>query len=176
MKVSLKSLVKISAVSALAVAPALLSPGQASAEPIGTKANYIGGGVSGSVTNGGQTGDAAATGGNITARVAIPNAPVSFRGNVLFTNENSTVIPELSYDLPVAPNTNVYATAGVSLVQKDGKNAVLGNRDALVVGVGAETQVGKNFTVYGNTKLGVDAYKGSTADAVSFQVGAGYNF
>jgi hypothetical protein len=179
MKLTLKSIVTFSTLAITLLAPALLSAGRASAEPLkGTKADYIGAGVSAGVTNGGSAtgGDAATFGGNIQGRLTTQKAPVSVRGAVLFSDETSAIMPIVTYDVPVAKNTNVYVGGGYSFVEKQGKPTPLGNKNAPVVTVGAESQLGHNLVVYGDTKWGVNAYKNSPADAVSFQAGAGFQF
>ncbi|HEY9671261.1 MAG TPA: hypothetical protein V6D11_07450 [Waterburya sp.] len=180
MKLSLKSAVIFSTLAATIIAPALLSAGRASAEPIkGTKADYIGAGVAVGVTNGGTKtpgGDAATFGGNIQGRLTTDKAPVSVRGAVLFSDDTSAIMPIVTYDVPVAKNTNVYVGGGYSFVEKQGQHTPLGNKNAPVVTVGAESQLGQNLVVYGDTKWGIDAYKNSPADAVSFQAGAGIKF
>ena len=176
MKLSLKSFVTLSALVATVIAPVLLSDGGASAQPKGTDANYFGAGVSAGVTNGGADGDAATLGGSLSGRLTTPQVPVSVRGSVLFTDETSAIIPTVSYDLPVAKNTNVYVGAGYSFVQESGKPTPLGNQNAPVVTVGAETQLGQSLVLYGNSKLGINAYQDSSASAVSFQAGAGFKF
>lgn len=178
MKLTIKSVITLSALSATLLAPALLSAGSASAQPKGTDANYIGGGVSAGVTNGGSAagGDAATLGGNIQGRITTSKAPVSLRGAVLFSDETSAIMPMVSYDVPVAKNTNVYVGGGYSFVEKDGAPTPLGNQNAPVVTVGAESQIGNNIVVYGDAKLGINAYRDSSASAVSFQAGAGFAF
>lgn len=176
MKRTFKSVVALSALAATAIAPVLLSAGGASAKPAGTDANYIGAGVSAGVTNGGQDNDAATFGGNIQGRLTTDKAPVSLRGSVLFSDETSAIIPMVSYDVPVTNNANLYVGAGYSFVEENGQPTPLGNDDAPVVAVGAEAQVGKNIVIYGDTKLGIDAYKDSSASAVSIQGGAGFRF
>ncbi len=177
MKSFLKSVVTISVLSTLVITP-LLFAGKASADQTdrGTKANYVGGGFAAGVTNGGQKGDAATFGGNITARVAAPTLPVSARGTILFSDETAAIIPEVSADLPIAKNTNLYGTLGYSFVESQGKPTPLGNQNAVVVGAGVETRVARNFTVYSNAKLGINAYKNSPAQAVSVNGGVGINF
>jgi hypothetical protein len=177
MKFTLKSAL-IAALTATAMAPALLFAGSASAQPKGTNANYIGGGVSAGVTNGGSTtgGDAATFGGNIQGRLTTPVSGVSARGAVLFSDETSAIMPMVSYDVPIAKNTNAYIAGGYSFVESDGKPTPLGNQNAPVVSVGVESQVGDSIVLYGDTKLGINAYQNSPASAVSFQAGAGFKF
>ncbi|MES1022398.1 hypothetical protein ABN584_05795 [Gloeocapsa sp. BRSZ] len=175
MKLSLKA-ATISALSALVIAPIVVAPGQAFAQPTGTNASYIGGGIAAGVTNGGQTGDAATFGGNIQARYAIPNTPVSARGAILFSNETSAIMPIVSYDVPVFNNTNVYVGGGYSFVEQNGRPTPLGNRNSFVLTTGVETQVARDIVLYSDAKLGIRAYENSPASAVSFQAGAAYRF
>lgn len=176
MKRNLKSFVTFSTLAATAIAPVLLSADMASAKPTGTDANYIGAGVAAGVTNGGQNNDAATFGGNIQGRVTTSKAPVSLRGAVLFSDDTSAIMPIVSYDVPVTNNANVYVGAGYSFIEEDGQPTPLGNKNAPVVTVGAEAQFGRNIVVYGDTKLGIEAYEDSPASAVSIQAGAGYRF
>lgn len=176
MKRTIKSVVALSALAATAIAPILLSANSASARPEGTDANYIGAGVAAGVTNGGQDGDAANFGGNIQGRITTSKAPVSLRGAVLFSDDNSAIMPIVTYDVPVTNNANIYVGAGYSFVETEGQPTPLGNSNAPVVTVGAEAQLGQNLMVYGDTKIGIEAYENSSASAVSFQGGAGIRF
>ena len=176
MKLTHRFFVTLSALAATVIAPVLLSAGSASAQPKGTDASYFGAGVSAGLTNGGQNNDAATFGGNLQGRVAAPNVPVSVRVAVPFTDESSAVIPMVTYDVPVAKNTNVYVGGGYSLNQSQGKPMPLGNKNAPVAVVGAETQIGRQVVVYGDTKVGINAYQNSSSSAVSVQAGAGFNF
>jgi len=187
----------IVAVSTLATAAIVVSGGSASAQSIGPatvtptdNANvvvvntsqkgfggaYVGGGVAAGVTNGGQQEDAALLGGNIQGRIQIPNTPVSARAAILFGPHNTAIMPMVSYDVPIARNTNAYVGAGYSFVERDGRNTPLGNQSAPVVTLGAESSVTRDVVVYGDAKWGINAYKNSTADALSFQAGVGYRF
>ncbi|MDY6781151.1 MAG: hypothetical protein SW833_01120 [Cyanobacteriota bacterium] len=174
----LKPAIALSAISAT-----ILSAGIATAQPYrvevdkpGTDASYVGAGVAAGVTNGGQTGDAATFGGNIQGRVAIPNAPVSVRGAVLFSDETSAIMPIISYDQAITNNANVYVGAGYSFVEANGKPTPLGNDDAPVIVAGGEAEVFNGVVVYGDAKWGINAYENSPADAVSIQGGVGYRF
>ena len=178
MKRLLKSFMAISASSSLIIAPFFLSAGQASAEiKKGTDASYIGAGVGAGVTSGGQgINDNATFGGNVTGRVKIENTPFSARGNVLWSDKTSAIIPELSVDVPIANKTNAYLTGGYSFVEKDGLPTSIGNKDSVVVGAGVESEVANNFLVYTNAKVGIGAYQNSDTPAVSINGGLGYRF
>jgi hypothetical protein len=177
MKRTLKSVITISALAATVIAPVLLSVGSASAEPTkGTNSTYVGAGVAAGVTNGGGENDAATFGGNVQGRIAVPKVPVSARGAVIFSDDTSAIIPTVSYDIPIAKNTNVYVGGGYSFVETDGQPTPIGNRNAPVVTVGAETQIGQDIVIYGDTKVGIDAYENTSGTAVSIQGGAGFRF
>lgn len=175
MQFSLKLSTALAALSAV-IAPSLLSAGSVSAQPVRFDGAYVGAGVSAGVTNGGQNGDAATLGGNIQGRIAVPNAPVSVRGAVLFGGDNSAVMPIVTYDQRISNNANVYVGAGYSFVDKEGQPSPLGNKNAPVITAGAEAGLSRNVVVYGDAKLGIDAYENSPADALSFQAGVGYRF
>ncbi|MDX2244477.1 MAG: hypothetical protein NW224_27705 [Leptolyngbyaceae cyanobacterium bins.302] len=188
----------IAAVSVLTTASIFVSGSTASAQSVNQNTNvnvvvvdtnsqkgfdgaYIGAGPSFSVTNGGQANTSALFGGNIQGRVNIPNTPVSARAGVLFGPNNTAIVPMLTYDVPVAKNTNVYVGGGYSFVEDKQsfgvkKNTPLGNKNAPVVVVGAEHSITRDFVVYGDAKLGIKAYENSPASAVNFTAGAGYRF
>jgi len=170
-----KTFVALSVLSSVAIAP-LFSTSKAIAQPIRYDGSYVGGGVAAGVTNGGQDNDAATLGGNIQGRIAIPKAPVSVRGAVIFGSENAAIVPSITYDQRITDNANVYAGVGYSFVDKDNKPTPLGNRDSVVLTVGAEAEVVKRVVVYGDAKWGINSYENSPADALSFQAGVGYRF
>ncbi|MDF5707115.1 MAG: hypothetical protein PUP90_05385 [Nostoc sp. S4] len=175
----LKYFLTISALSSLIVTPIFLSTDRASAETQkGTDASYVGAGIAAGVTSGGQAGtnDDATFGGNVTGRLKLGNTPFSARGNVLWSDKTSAIIPEVSFDVPIANKTNAYLTGGYSFVEKDGSRTPIGNRDAVVVGAGVESEVANNFLLYTNTKVGISAYQNSDTPAVSINAGIGYSF
>lgn len=180
MKRLLKSFVTISTLSSVVVVPLLLSAGQASAMPQptknGTDASYIGVGVSAGVTNGGQKNDAAGIGGNVTGRLKIGDSPLSARGQVLWGNETTAIIPQISADLGIAKGTNAFVGVGYSFVENNGKPSPLGNKDGVALTAGVESELGNSFMVYSNATLGVDAYKNSPASALNINGGVGYRF
>ena len=182
MKRLFKSVLTLSTLSALVFAPALLPAGKASAQsaiqPTGTNASYLGGGISAGVTNGGSDryDDDSQFGGNVQGRFAIPNTPISARGALLFGGDTVAVMPMISYDVPVTNNANVYLGAGYSFVGDNGESTPLGNKDAVVLTGGVESQVTDKIVVFGDAKLGIDAYEDSSNPAVSLQAGAAYRF
>ncbi|NMG10810.1 hypothetical protein [Brasilonema sp. UFV-L1] len=180
MKRLLKSFVTISALSSVVVAPIFLSAGEASAFPRpaqnGTDASYVGGGISAGVTNGGQAGDAATFGGNATGRLKLGDTPLSARGTVTFGDQTSAIIPHVSADVGIAKNTNAYVGVGYQFVESNGKPTPTGNKDGVAVVAGVESEVAKNFLIYSNATVGVNAYKNSPASAVGINSGVGIRF
>lgn len=180
MKNILKSFLTISALSAVVIAPLMMNAGAASAQSRpttrGTDASYVGVGVTGGLTNGGDENNAAEFGGNFTGRVKLGNTPVSARGNVIWNNETTAIIPEISVDVPIARGTNAFVTGGYSFIENNGVPTPLGNKDAVVVGAGVESEVAKNFLLYTNAKVGIRAYENSGGSAVTINGGLGYSF
>lgn len=197
MKLSSNFSSAIAAVTVLTAASILVAGGDAAAQTVNSTTNvdvvivdtnpqgfggaYIGAGPSGSITNGGQANTSALLGGNIQGRIQIPNTPVSARGSVLFGPNNAAIVPMVTYDIPVARNTNVYVGGGYSFVEDKQsfgvkKNTPIGNKNAPVVVVGAEHGITRDFVVYGDVKLGIRAYENSPASAVNLTAGAGYRF
>ena len=176
MKLSFKTLSTLSALSALVLVPAFLGAGSASAQPVRFDGSYVGAGISAGVTNGGRNNDAAVLGGNVQGRFAVPNAPVSVRGSVLFTGDNSAVIPSVTYDLPINSKTNLYVGPGYSFVQNNDRSSQIGNKDSAVLTAGVESQVAKGVVVYSDAKYGINAYQGSGAGSLSLQAGVGVQF
>jgi hypothetical protein len=167
------------AASTIAIASVVLTAGIASAQTpseTGMNGSYIGVGTAAGVTNGGRGNDAATFGGNVQGRAALPNSPFSVRGSVLFGGDATAIMPIVTYDAPIAKNTNLYLGGGYSFVTDEGKVTPLGNQNAPVVTLGAESEVAKNVVLYGDAKWGIDAYRNSSADAVSLQTGVGYRF
>ncbi|MHC5728856.1 MAG: outer membrane beta-barrel protein [Nostoc sp.] len=164
------------AASIFAVASIVLSAGIASAQTAGTNGNYIGAGIAVGATSGGQGNDDAQVGGNIQGRYAVPKTPLSVRGSVLYGGDAAAIMPIVTYDAPIAKNTNVYFGGGYSFVTDEGQKTPLGNQNAPVLTLGIESEVSNNVIAYGDTKWGIDAYRNSDADALSFQAGLGYRF
>lgn len=164
------------AISLGAATSVILSGGIAAAQPTGMDGSYIGVGIAGGVTSGGQGNDGEVFGGNVQGRYAIPETPISARGAVLFGGDSTAIMPMLTIDSAIADNTNLYLGAGYSFITDEGNNTPLGNRNAAVITLGAESEVSDRVIVYGDAKWGIDAYENSSADAVSLQGGVGYRF
>lgn len=176
MKLSLRSIATLSTLPAVVLAPLFVGAGSASAAPARYDRSYVGAGLSGSVTSGGGTDEDRAFGGNVQGRFAVPAAPVSVRGAVLFTGNNSAIVPTVTYDLSLNDRTNVYAGAGYSFVTNSDRTSQLGNKNAPVLTAGVESQVANGVVLYSDVKYGINAYESSGAGAVSLQGGVGFTF
>jgi hypothetical protein len=174
MKLSLKASAILSGFSAVLAVATLAN--SASAAPVRFDGSYIGAGATGSVNSVSVPGGGATFGGAIQGRFAVPNAPVSVRANVLFTDKNSAIIPTVTYDYGIGKNTNLYGGVGYSFVQNKGQATPLGNKNSTVLTAGIESQVAKGVVVYGDTKVGLKAYQGSNAAAVNVGGGVGLKF
>jgi hypothetical protein len=176
MKRSLKTIALTTLVTAAATVSLGINSASANPSGMGMHKGYVGVGAAGSVTNGGTGSDGLNFGGNVQGRVVIPNTPMSVRGTVLFNGNNSAIVPTVTYDLPVAKGTNVYAGVGGAFVQNKGVNSPIGTRDSVVLNAGVETQVAKGVVVYTDAKLGLNAYQNSPASAVGLSGGVGIQF
>jgi hypothetical protein len=176
MKLSLRSISILSALSALVIAPAVLTAGSASAAPVRNDRSYVGAGLSGGVLRGDANNEDRSFGGNVQGRFAMPSAPVSVRGSVLFTGKNSAIVPTLTYDLPLNNRTNLYAGAGYSFVQNHDRTSQLGNRNAPVLTAGVESRVANGVVLYSDLKYGINAYESNRAGALAIQGGVGFEF
>jgi Outer membrane protein beta-barrel domain len=145
-------------------------------EQKGTNSSYVGAGLSVGITNSGQGEEGSKVGGTIQGRYALPKLPFSLRGAIQFNDVASTIMPIISYDLPMNKNTNLYLGAGYGFHDTPGKNSTFGNTDAPLLTVGLESNLNDKIMIFGDTKLGIEPYQNSGASSLSVQLGAGYRF
>ncbi|MEM7552745.1 MAG: hypothetical protein AAF378_01365 [Cyanobacteria bacterium P01_A01_bin.84] len=157
-----KSAAIVSAVSTITLACSLLSANPAQAKPKGMPEGYIGAGV-------GFNDSGAAAG--LNGRISFPKTKVSVRGS-LYADCASDVcaalfIPTVTYDIPLANNSNLYVGGGIATASiSDGVTSLSGTAGALQVG--AETGIGKKVVFYGD---------GTFFNGVSlWKAGLGYRF
>ena len=100
----------------------------------------------------------------------LPDSNLSVRGSVYVNGESSAVLPTLTYDMSVRQGTNVYAGAGMALVNG---TTPIGDRNGLVLNAGAETEVMSGMVLFGDAKVGVntDSMRGNSP--MRLQVGVG---
>jgi hypothetical protein len=147
----------------------------ASAAPVRFDGSYVGGGVTGGVLESGLPDGNRTFGGVVKARLALPNTPVSVRGDVQFANTNSAIVPTVTYDYGLSNKTNIYAGAGYSFITDTTKTSPLGNKNAVVLNAGVESEVVKGVVVYGDAKYGINGYNNNKG-ALSVGGGLGLKF
>lgn len=109
-------------------------------------------------------------------RYDLPNSPLSVRGSLYVEGNARAVMPSVTYDLPIANNTNIYAGAGLSIINAEaGKTTPLGSRTGIVVTTGLETEISRGVVLYGDAKL-VPSNKEPGNSKLRYQVGVGYRF
>ena len=191
MNFSFSQTVKTIAISVLAIAPIISAINPVSAAPkyvaqaatevaapqsIGTTSNYLGAGVSSGLTNDNTTSSQAKSGGTLYGRYSFPQSKLSARAGIVFTDKISAVTPKLTYDVGVAPGTNIFVGAGYNFVNEKTASTPLGNKSAPVLSLGVESQLANNVLVFGSADLGVNAYQNSNNTAIAIQGGAGFRF
>jgi hypothetical protein len=195
MNFSTNQAIKAIAISVLALAPITSAMNPASAAPkytnrviaqstvnttvtesIGTTSNYLGAGISSGLTTENAAGGQSKTGGTLYGRYSIPKSKLSARAGIVFTDKISAVTPKLTYDVGVAPGTNVFVGAGYNFVNEQTSSTPLGNKSAPVLSLGVESQLANNVLVFGSADLGLNAYQNTNNTAVALQGGAGFRF
>jgi hypothetical protein len=162
MRQFLKSVVGISAVSAIACGMVFLSSAKPASADSGLPEGYVGFGA-------GFGGDSIAAG--LNGRVSFPNAKISLRGSIYGDCSGSACaalfIPTVTYDIPIADKTNLYLGAGVATAAvSDGNSTFSGSTGVLQAGL--ETGIGKKIAIFGDGIFG----DGGTL----WKVGLGYRF
>jgi hypothetical protein len=191
MNFSLTQAIKTIAISAFAIAPMISAVNPASAAPkyvaqaaresiapqaIGTNSSYLGAGVSSGLTSDSVAGSQAKSGGTLYGRYSIPQSQLSARAGIVFTDKISAVTPKLTYDIGVAPGTNIFLGGGYNFVNETNASTPLGNKSAPVLSLGVESQLANNVLVFGSADLGVNAYKNNNNTSIAIQGGAGFRF
>lgn len=195
MKISLNLVIKTLAISTVAIAQIVSAINPAQAAPkytnrviaqsstqvaapqsIGTQASYLGAGIAGGLTSDNASGSQARSGGSLYGRYSIPQTKLSARAGVVFTDKISAITPKLTYDVGVAPGTNIFVGAGYNFVNEQTVSTPLGNKSAPVLSLGVESELANNVLVFGSADLGVNAYQNNNNTAVALQGGAGFRF
>ncbi len=166
----MKSLTKISLGIAIATSVLTSFSAIASAEEVTLPGSYIGAGISlqSFATNPSNVGA------NIAGRYKFDGVPISARSSVLFGNGGTSVVPTISYDLPVGDRTNVYLGAGASF-KVGGNSSLTGDQTAFALQPGVEVSVNKNVLVYSNAVIPFNGQSNGSA-GTSLQAGVGLQF
>jgi hypothetical protein len=109
-------------------------------------------------------------------RLDLDNSDLSVRGSLYLNEQSSAIVPSVTYDMPVAPGTNVYAGAGYAVITPNSGTTPLGDRNGLVLSAGAESEVLPGMVVYGNAQMGVGTDSQTGNSPLRWQVGVGRRF
>lgn len=166
----MKSLTRIYLGVAIATSVLTSFSAIASAEEVRLPGSYIGAGISvqSFATN------PSTVGANIAGRYKFDNVPLSVRSSVLFGNGGTSVVPTVSYDLPVGDRTNVYLGAGASF-KVGGNSSITGDQTAFAVQPGIEVSLNKNILLYSNAVIPFNGQSNGSA-GTSLQAGVGLQF
>ncbi len=168
--------VKTSWVLASVVTSAIAASGLSQAAPAHAQAaygSYIGIGPSIGLTEGGGKGRQVA--GVVTARYKFLEAPISGRAQ-LFIGDSVSLVPTVSYDIPLNWQTDAYIGLGAAIPLGSGVTPV-GDRTAFVIQPGIDYALpNSNMVVYGNAIIAFDAYKDTRGTAAALQGGVGIRF
>jgi len=166
----MKSLTKISLGIAIATSVLTSFSAIASAEEVKLPGSYVGAGISlqSFATN------PSVVGANIAGRYKFDGVPISARSSVLFGNGGTSIVPTISYDLPVGDRTNVYLGAGASF-KVGGNGSLTGDQTAFALQPGVEVSVNKNVLLYSNAVIPFNGQSNGSA-GTSLQAGVGLQF
>ncbi len=113
---------------------------------------------------------------SLQGRIDLQNSPISIRGKVSVGSNTSIVQPMISYDLPIAPNANIYAGAGYNFVTTKDNKMPQGIQNSVVVTAGAEAAVSDKVIVYSDAQYRLNNSNFKVTTPVNIQVGIGYRF
>jgi len=166
----MKSLTKIYLGFAIATSVLTSFSAIASAEQVALPSSYVGAGISlqSFATN------PSVVGANLAGRYKFDGVPISARTSVLFGNGGTSVVPTISYDLPVGDRTNVYLGAGASF-KVGGDTSMTGDRTSFALQPGVEVSINKNVLLYGNAVIPFNGQSNGSA-GTSLQAGVGIQF
>jgi hypothetical protein len=166
----MKSLTKISLGIAIATSVLTSFSAIASAEEVKQPGSYVGAGISlqSFATN------PSVVGANLAGRYKFDGVPISARSSVLFGNGGTSVVPTISYDLPVGDRANVYLGAGASF-KVGGNSSLTGDQTAFALQPGVEVSVNKRVLLYGNAVIPFNGQSNGSA-GTSLQAGVGVQF
>lgn len=166
----MKSLTKISLGIAIATSVLTSFSVIASAEEVRQPGSYLGAGVSlqSFATN------PSVVGANIAGRYKFDDVPVSVRSSVLFGNGGTSIVPTISFDLPVGDRANVYLGAGASF-KVGGNNSMTGDQTAFALQPGLEVSLTNRVLLYSNAVIPFNGQSNGSA-GTSLQAGVGMQF
>jgi hypothetical protein len=166
----MKSLTKICLGIAIATSVVTSFSAIASAETVRQPGSYVGAGISlqSFATN------PSVIGANLAGRYKFDGVPISARSSVLFGNNGTSIVPTLSYDLPVGDRTNLYLGAGASF-KVGGNGSLTGDQTAFALQPGIEVSLNRRVLLYSNAVIPFNGQSNGSAGA-SLQAGVGVQF
>ena len=166
----MKSFTKISLGIAIATSVLTSFSAIASAQVVKQPGSYLGAGVSlqSFATS------PSVVGANIAGRYKFDDVPVSIRSSVLFGNGGTSIVPTVSFDLPVGDRANVYLGAGASF-KVGGNSSMTGDQTAFALQPGLEVSLTDRVLLYSNAVIPFNGQSNGSA-GTSLQAGVGMQF
>ncbi|NUN64135.1 porin family protein [Pseudanabaena biceps] len=166
----MKSLTKIYLGAAIATSILTSFSAIANAETVSQPGSYVGAGLS---LQSFAT-QPSNVGANLAGRYKFEGVPISARSSVIFSSDGTSVVPTLSYDLPVGDRTNVYLGAGASF-KVGGSNSLTGDQTAFALQPGVEVSLNDRILLYSNAVIPFNGQTNGSA-GTSLQAGVGVQF
>lgn len=132
--------------------------------------SYIG--IGGSVGGGG--GNDFSNAAVIAIRYKLLEIPVSLRAQAFLNSDGATIVPTVSYDIPLNWQTDAYVGAGVSFASG---NTPVGDKTSFTLQPGIDYALpDSRIVLFGNAIIAFDAYRQQGGAAFSLQGGVGLRF
>ena len=137
--------------------------------------SYVGAGVAVGLTHG-ESGEPERTSGVIAARYKFLKLPISIRTQALI-GKRTTLVPTVSYDLPINWRTDAYLGVGAAVPLDDDRTTPLGNKTSFAIQPGIDYVLpNSQAVIFGNAVIAFDAYRNGGNTAASIQAGVGLRF
>lgn len=160
--------------AALAVGITLTTSSSAMAQA--AYGSYVGAGVAVGLTSGDAGGEPTRTSAVVAARYKFLKLPVSIRAQALI-GRRTTLVPTISYDLPINWRTDAYIGVGAAVPLDDDRTTPLGNKTSFAIQPGVDYVLpNSQLVVFGNAVIAFDAYRQGGNTAASIQAGVGLRF
>jgi hypothetical protein len=160
--------------SAALAANIMLPPAPAMAQA--AYGSYVGAGIAIGLTDGDAGGEPQRTSGVVAARYKFLKLPVSIRTQALI-GKRTTLVPTISYDLPINWRTDAYLGVGAAVPLDDDRTTPLGNKTSFAIQPGIDYVLpNSQAVIFGNAVIAFDAYRNGGNTAASIQAGVGLRF
>jgi opacity protein-like surface antigen len=142
----------------------------ASAQSVTRPGSYVGAGISLQSF----ASNPSVVGANLTGRYKFDGVPISARSSVLFGNGGTSIVPTVSYDLPVGDRTNLYLGAGAAF-KVGGNSSLIGDQTSFALQPGVEVSLNRRVLLYSNAVIPFNGQTNGSA-GTSLQAGVGVQF